>query len=197
MTPPRSRYDSAMDLSHTRAGRETSPGFFVRGLAAALLIVMIGPLGTTGCGASSTPVPLEPAFSSKDAVVEAALTALAARDGATLASLVLSESEFRKHIWPGLPASHPKVGMPLDYVWTETSQKNANYLAQLLAEHGGRDYKLIVVTFGGETTDYGRFRVHRETTLDVRGPAGPVTLRLFGSLVESGGRWKIYSFVVD
>ncbi len=31
----------------------------------------------------------------------------------------------------------------------------------------------------------------------VTGPAGPVTLRLFGSLVESGGRWKIYGFVVD
>jgi len=161
------------------------------------VIVAVGALGTFGCGASSAPIPFAPAFSSKDAVVEAALQALSARDASTLASLAVSESEFRKHIWPGLPASAPKVGMPLEYLWAETSQKNASYLTQLLAEHGGRDYRLVAVSFGGETTDYGRFRVHRETTLDVRGPAGPVTLRLFGSLVESGGRWKIYSFVVD
>ncbi len=125
------------------------------------------------------------------------MRAISTRDRTTLASLALSESEFRKHIWPALPASDSTVGMPLDYVWSDTSQKNENYLAQLVAEHGGRDYRLIAVTFGGETTDYGAFRVHRETTIDVRGPAGPVTLRLFGSLVESGGRWKVYSFVVD
>jgi len=175
----------------------TAPVFFVRWLASALLIMGSVAIGPLGCGGSPAPVPLQPAFDSKDAVVEAALRAIAARDRTTLASLALSETEFRKYIWPALPASDPKVGMPADYVWADTSQKNENYLAQVLAEHGGRDYRLIAVTFGGETTDYGAFRVHRESTLDVRGPAGPVTLRLFGSLVESGGRWKIYSFVVD
>ena len=186
-----------MHYSCARAGHQTGPGLFVRGLVRGLVILVIGIAGPVGCGKSSTPIAFEPAFTSKDAVVEAALRAIAARDGSTLASLAVSESEFRKHIWPGLPASDPKVGMPLDYVWADTSQKNENYMAQLLAEHGGRDYRLIAVTFGGETTDYGAFRVHRKTTLDVRGPAGPVTVRLFGSLVESGGRWKIYSFVVD
>ena len=162
-----------------------------------LLLAALTTAGALGCTASGAPVAFAPVFNSKDAVVEAALRALSARDRATLASLALSETEFRKYIWPALPASDPKVGMPLDYVWADTSQKNENYLAQLLAEHGGRDYRLIAVTFGGETTDYRAFRVHRETTLDVRGPAGPATVRLFGSLVESGGRWKIYSFVVD
>jgi hypothetical protein len=183
--------------SHTRDGHTTAPGFFVRRVAGALLLMASVAFGPVGCGGSPASVPLQPAFNSKDAVVEAALQAIAERDRDTLASLTLSETEFRKSIWPALPASDPKVGMPADYVWADTSQKNENYLAQLLAEHGGREYRLIAVTFGGETTDYGAFRVHRKTTLDVRGPAGPVTLRLFGSLVESGGRWKIYSFVVD
>ena len=169
---------------------------YLRGLAA-LLVFATGAAGSIGCRASSAPIPFEPAFNSKDAIVKAALQAISARDRTTLASLALSGAEFRTHIWPALPASDPKVGMPLDYLWADTSQKNENYLAQLLAEHGGRDYRFIAATFGGETTDYGAFRVHRKTTLDVRGPAGPVTLRLFGSLVESGGRWKIYSFVVD
>lgn len=160
-----------------------------------LLVLLV--LGTGACGTSAAPVPLSPAYDSKDAVVEAFLRALAARDRPALEALALSEPEFRKHIWPALPASADNVGMPLDYAWRDTAQKNAGHLAQLLAEYGGREYRLLAVTFAGDTTDYGAYRVHRETTLDLRSPNGPVTLRLFGSLVESGGRWKIYSFVVD
>jgi len=87
--------------------------------------------------------------------------------------------------------------MPLDYLWKDMAQKNEGFVSQLMAEHGGRDYRLVVATFSGATTDHGVFRVHRKTTLDLRGTEGPVTLRLFGSMIESGGRWKIYSFVVD
>lgn len=143
------------------------------------------------------PVALSPAFHSKDAAVEAFLAALASRDRGALEASTLNEREFRRDIWPALPASDANVGMPPDYVWAETAQKNAGFLSQLLEEHGGTPYTLVVATFAGGTSDYGAFRVHRKTVLDVRGPAGPVTLRLFGSMVESGGRWKIYSLVVD
>ncbi len=130
-------------------------------------------------------------------MVEAFLRGLAARDATTLSGMAVSESEFLKYIWPALPASRPDVGMPAGRAWADQAQRNAAYLSQTLAGHGGREYRLVAVTFGGETTDYGAYRIHREATLDVRGPNGPVALRLFGSLVESGGRWKIYSFVVD
>ena len=130
-------------------------------------------------------------------MVEAFLRGLAARDATTLSGMAVSESEFLKYIWPALPASRPDVGMPAGRAWADQAQRNAAYLSQTLAGHGGREYRLVAVTFGGETTDYGTYRIHREATLDVRGPNGPVALRLFGSLVESGGRWKIYSFVVD
>lgn len=160
-----------------------------------LLVLLV--LGTGACGTSAAPVPLSPAYDSKDAAAEAFLRGLAARDKATLSGMAVSEGEFLKYIWPALPASRPDVGMPADRAWAEQAQRNAAYLSQTLAEHGGREYRLLAVTFAGGTTDYGAYRVHRETTLDVRGPDGPATLRLFGSLVESGGRWKIYSFVVD
>lgn len=158
-------------------------------------ILLVFALAIAACGRA--PVALSPAFQSKDATVEAFLAALASRDRATLEAITLNEREFRRGIWPALPASEPNVGMPPDYVWADTAQKNAGYLSQLLSEHGGIPYTLVVATFAGETSDYGAFRVHRKTVLDVRGPAGPVTLRLFGSMVESGGRWKIYSLVVD
>jgi len=180
-----------MRMTHTRGGQPTVPGFFVNGLAIVLLTCVL-----VACGGPA-PVPLSPTFTTKDAAVTAFLQALAARDRATLANIAITEPEFRKHIWPALPASEASVGMPLDYVWTDSAQKNAGFLAQLLDEHGGRSYRLIAASFAGETTDYGGFRVHRKTTLDLQGPNGPVTLRLFGSMIESGGHWKIYSFVGD
>ena len=175
-----------------RGGQPTAPGFFVKGAATLVLCTLLA-----GCESGGRSIPLTPVYESKDAIAEAFLRALAARDQAALETLVVSEVEFRKYIWPKLPASAPDVGMPLDYVWSDTRLKNAGHLARLLSDHGGSTYKLVAVTFAGETTDYGPYRVHRETTLDVRGPKGAEALRLFGSLVESGGRWKIYSFVVD
>lgn len=176
-------------LFFTWGGRLTTPGFLVR---CALLGTA---LAMAGCGRA--PIALTPGYPSKDAAVQAFLTAVATRDRASLEALTVNEREFRRDIWPALPASEANVGMPPDYVWTETAQKNAGYLAQLLAEHGGTQYTLRVTTFAGHTSDYGAFRVHRKTVLDLRGPEGPVTVRLFGSMVESGGRWKIYSLVVD
>jgi hypothetical protein len=136
-------------------------------------------------------------YPSKDAAVEAFLTALRARDHGTLAAQVVTETEFLKYVWPQLPASRPEVGMPADRAWADQTQKNALFLAQTLGEHGGRHYQLIAASFNGAAADYGPFSIHPRTTLDVRDGSTVRAVQLFGSMIESGGRWKIYSFVVD
>jgi hypothetical protein len=171
----------------TRGGLQAIPGFF-------LLLLLVA---AAGCAGSDKPIPLAPSYGSKDAAVTAFLQALAARDRATLAAQVVSESEFLKHIWPALPASRPDVGMPADRAWADQAQRNANFLAQLLDEHGGRRYELVAASFDGSPTTYGAFTIHPKTRLDIRDDAGVREVRLFGSMIESGGRWKIYSFVVD
>lgn len=154
-------------------------------------------VGVVACAATPTFVPLTPSYDSKDAAVTAFLQALTARDRDTLLRQAVSETEFLKHIWPQLPASRPDVGMPADRAWTEQAQRNANFLAQTLGEHGGRRYELVAASFEGSATTYGSFTIHPKTTLDIRDEFGVREVRLFGSMIESGGRWKIYSFVVD
>jgi hypothetical protein len=171
----------------TRGGHQAIPGFFL------LLFLVI----TSACSRVVEPVPLTPGYDSKDAAATAFLQALAARDTETLAQQVVTQKEFLKHIWPSLPASRPDVGMPADRAWAEQAQRNSTFLAQTLATHGGRRYELVVVSFGAPATTYGTFTIHPETTLDVRDATGVQEVRLFGSMIESGGRWKIYSFVVD
>lgn len=171
----------------TRGGRQAIPGLFLLALL----------LGVSACGRTNEPIPLTPSYASKDAAVTAFLQALAARDRDTLLAQAVSETEFLKHIWPQLPASRPDIGMPADRAWAEQAQRNANFLSQTLAEHGGRRYELVAASFEGPATPYDGFVIHRKTRLDIRDESGVREVRLFGSMIESGGRWKIYSFVVD
>ncbi len=171
----------------TRAGHQAIPGLFLLSLL----------LAVSACGRGNDPIPFTPGYESKDAAVTAFLQALAARDRDTLMAQAVSQTEFLKHIWPALPASRPDVGMPADRAWTEQAQRNANFLAQTLGEHGGRRYELVAASFDGTATKYGSFTIHPKTTLDIRDEFGVREVRLFGSMIESGGRWKIYSFVVD
>lgn len=159
------------------------------------LIVTLLSLLLTGCG--TTPQPAwNHSFDSPEALATAALEALASADEPRLARLALSEEELRDTVWPALPASREEVGMPWNYFWRDHAQRNTGYLKTLLAKHGGKGYDLEAVSFDGRAT-YGDVTIHREPALDLRTVSGPQRLRLFGSMAERGGRWKLYSFVVD
>lgn len=134
---------------------------------------------------------------SAPAVAEAVLLALRDRNIDALRALALSESEFRDHVWPELPASRPERNLPFSYVWGQLRQRSEGSLARLLAEHGGRAYTLVRANHG-ETTRYETFVVHRETRLTVRGADGAEqTLLAYGSVLEKGGQFKVFSYVVD
>ncbi len=142
--------------------------------------------------------PLQRTFSSPEALSDAVLAALAARDADTLSSLALDELEFRTVVWPELPSSRPERGVPFDYAWGDLHQKSRNSLRRLLARYGGERYERVAVAFAGETTPYRTFRVHRETVLDVRDEDGnDLTVSLFGSILERDREFKLFSYVVD
>jgi len=174
---------------HTRGGRPAIPGVFL-----ALLLACLAPVA---CGGTPATIPLAPAFDSPEAAVQAVLDAVWTRDVDRLRQLPITETEFRKYIWPALPVARADIGATPDYTWAEMSQKNAGYLGSLLDEYGGRRLLLRHVAFLGTITEYDTFTTHGKTELTVEEEGRQQTLRLFGSLIESGGRWKIYSYVVD
>ncbi len=125
------------------------------------------------------------------------LEALAARDETALRRLAIDEAEFRDHIWPSLPAARPERNLPLSYVWGDLHQKSGTSLARTLGEHGGRRYQLEQVVLG-QSTEYPGFRTHARTILRVREGGGePREIRVFGSVLEKDGRWKVFSYVAD
>ncbi|MGH9463124.1 MAG: hypothetical protein ACRD1X_18085 [Vicinamibacteria bacterium] len=154
-----------------------------------------------GCGeqhADVTTPSLENTFDSPEAVSRAVLSALEASDYEALRSYALNEEEFRRVVWPELPASRPGRNVPLSYAWGDLDQKSTNRLRGLVASRGGQPYELSQVGFEGETTRYETFKVHRDSILVIQSERGGVaTLKLFGSMIERDGRYKLFSYNVD
>jgi hypothetical protein len=162
--------------------------FLRAGVAAALA------LSTVSCAASQ----VEHAEGSPDALALAVLRAIHERDAVRLRELALNEREFREVVWPELPAADPERNLPFSYVWGDLRTRSDAHLAAALERHGGEVLHLVQVRFTGGTTDYRTFLVHRRTELTVVDDAGAeYELRLFGSVFEQNGRFKVFSYSVD
>ncbi len=109
-----------------------------------------------------------------------------AGDQARLASLALSEREFRDHIWPDLPAARPERNLPFSYVWGDLQQKSDAGRRAVVAQYRGRAMALVDVRFG-EVATYGRYAVHRDAVFAVRNGEGITEeVRVCGSMVQAG-----------
>lgn len=149
-------------------------------------------------GAACSVAPLANAESSPERLTVAVLEALERRDGVRLRGLALNEEEFREIVWPELPAARPERNLPFSDVWGDLKVKSDAALAGLLKEYGGRALVLTDLRFRGGTTQYESYVVHRTPTLRVLDAGGvDHELRLFGSILERGGRFKLFSYVVD
>jgi hypothetical protein len=146
----------------------------------------------SGCSA-----PLPNSSESPEALARAVLAAIEHRDRDALLRLALNRQEFTDYVWPELPAARPERNLSAGYVWGDLNQKSNLTLQKTLAAHGGRKYELVSVKYLGKTTPYDSYLVHRETELTIRDAEGERQLRLFGSVIEKGGRFKVFSYVVD
>ena len=180
----------------SRGGTAPRRSLLVGAGLAALCLLLAGGCGRPAAGDALSP--LGHTFESPEAVAEAVLGALAEDDGPLLLALALSEMEFRTVVWPELPSSRPERGLPFEYAWGDLHQKSTNELRRLLARAGGRRYELLAMTFDGESTPYETFTVHRDSRLRIRDSEGAErNVRLFGSVLQRGGEYKLFSYVVD
>ncbi len=143
-------------------------------------------------------VRLSATFESPEAVARAVVEGLRGGDLAALKGLALSETEFKHLVWPKLPAARPERNLPMDYVWGDLAGKSDANLRARLGGWQDRGFVLVSLSFKGGVEDYGTFKVHRESVLILKDREGrEQTGRLFGSILEHQGRFKVFSYVVD
>ena len=145
------------------------------------------------------PAPLAHTYDSPEALAQAVVDAVARRDLPTLRALPLTEEEFRRHVWPDLPVSRPERNVPFDYVWQDLRTKSAAHLTVRLSSAPDlAGSRVARVLFDGDTTAYAGFRVRRKARVLVQDASGQErSLRLFGSILEKDGRYKLFSYVTD
>lgn len=134
---------------------------------------------------------------SLDALGSRFLEALASSDRDALRSIAISKEEFERNVWPKLPASRPGSNLTPDWVWSQYALKNNASFESLMQRYGGQQYEYAGLEFRGETRDYGDFLLHMESVLRVVDGGEEKKVRLFGSVIEQAGQFKIYGFVVD
>jgi hypothetical protein len=143
-------------------------------------------------------VQLQHTHGSPKAVAEAVVAALDRRDTAPLEQLALTEQEFRRVVWPRQPAARPERNIPWDYAWRALAGKSTLQLRGRIQEWRPARLMVVDVAFDGETTDYRTYRVLRKSRVTLRDAAGRLTTaRLFGSIIEQQGRFKVFSYVTD
>jgi hypothetical protein len=167
-------------------------------LATLMVTVAVAACAATAPAPSMTAKPgLEPAFATVDELVAATVTALEAKDLDRLRQLAVTREEFRDLVWPGLDASRPERNLTWEFVWSQHEMRHERGLRRALDQFGGQHLEVRAIRFEG-VTEHGTYRLHRSSTLEVVGPDGSVrTVRVFASVIEAEGRYKIYSFITD
>ena len=131
---------------------------------------------------------------SMDALGRHFLEVLARGDREEMAALAVQKEDFATCVYPTLPASQPGSNLSVDFVWCQSYLRNLAGLAKTM-DCAGRKYEYIGLRIVDGTRDYGTFTIHRDARIRVKDETGKeFELNLFGSVIESGGRFKIYSF---
>lgn len=134
------------------------------------------------------------AFSSLEDATEDFLQALARGDRQEIEARALNRAEFVTLIYPALPASRFTSNLSADFVWGQSVMRSRAGLTETL-RHAGRRYELVELRVAGGVKEYPGFGLHQDVRLLVREESGSrQELKLFSSIIELDGKFKIYSF---
>ena len=109
----------------------------------------------------------------------------------------ITKDEFCQSVWPELPSSRIQ-NLSCDFAWDQATLRSEGGLYDLLPSHGGRRYDLVIVNFPKGVDTYPGYKILKEPRLVVKDETGhQQEVRLFGSMLEMNGQFKLFSFVTD
>jgi hypothetical protein len=122
--------------------------------------------------------------------------AAAVEDSSTeaLSAITVSAAEFAHLYFPTSIYARAPYAQPPAVNWLLLEQNSLKGRARLLRYYGGRPLAVEGHDCIGEPTIEGANRIHGQCTLRIRGSDGQLeNVRLFGSILERDGRFKLMS----
>lgn len=135
---------------------------------------------------------------SRDALVAGFVDAVARQDTAAVRAMVLDRAEYGWIYFPSLQRMNPATNMQPEVMWMLHAQESQKGITRVLRRLGGGQAR-----FGGYACEAapsveGPNRYWHACTVETKAADGEKAgLKLFGSLIERGGRWKIVSYAND
>jgi hypothetical protein len=141
----------------------------------------------------TTPTALSHAVSTRKELIAAFVRAVEVNDTATLRRLTLSREEFAYFYYPSTPTSMPPYGLGPDVMWYLISENSNKGLGVVLEKLGGKRIPIQRHSCDPAKAE-GENRIYFPCRFVLQGPSGDeATARLFGPIVERGGRFKLLS----
>jgi hypothetical protein len=135
---------------------------------------------------------------SRDGLIARFVEAVARQDTAAVRGMVLDRAEYAWIYFPSLQRMNPATNLQPEVMWMLHAQESEKGITRVLRRLGGGQAR-----FGGYACEAapqveGASRYWHACTVETIAQDGEkATLKLFGSLVERGGRWKIVSYAND
>lgn len=135
---------------------------------------------------------------SRDGLVVRFADAVARQDTAAVRAMVLDRAEYAWIYFPSLQRMNPATHLQPEVMWMLHAQESEKGITRVLRRLGGGQAR-----FGGNVCEAapqveGAERYWHACTVETIAQDGEkAALKLFGSLIERDGRWKIVSYAND
>ena len=132
---------------------------------------------------------------SRDSLVKRFVRAVETRDTAALGLMLLSRAEFAWLYYETNPQSLPPYDLSPQLMWFLTEGNSTKGIGRALDEYRDKPLSYVGYTCDSVASREGANTIWGPCTIRVRGSRrDTVALRLFGPLIERGGRWKFVSY---
>jgi hypothetical protein len=135
--------------------------------------------------------------SSRSALVRAFIGAVETRDSATIRRLLISRAEFGYLYFPSSEYTKPPYVQKPGLVWFRMTATSEKGIGRVLARDGGSPLGLTGHRCPVPPLVQGKNRIWKDCLVLVRRAGKPVERRLFGSIIERGGRFKFLTYASE
>lgn len=144
------------------------------------------------------PSALRGTVTSRDSLVAQVMEALQASDTMAFEKLAVNRAEWAWLYYPYDKLSKPPYELPPNLAWFQRQESNRKGVFRALRELGGHRIGLQGYTCDPEPTLEGDNKLWTGCRVTLsRDGAEPVTIRLFGAILERGGVFEILSYAND
>lgn len=176
----------------------------LRGAVAGLAVMFFLASCTTAMEKQTTFVPAEDvsekdlvnAQPSVDELCKYVLEKVEQNDIKSLEALAVSEDEVKRHIWPYSEWSRPERRMTFEFYWGDLHQKSIYALHKTMLNYGGKKFEYLNYRLAEDPMTYQDGKIYKDAWIQVRNDDGREgEIKIFGSVFELNGKYKIFSFV--